>query len=245
MLLLLCRPCKYNETNWYQEHANLQEQHAALRIRLVRSCPARVILLHPCVRRIKERRADENVPQEFLYGADLFPEYEALGHELFRDADKFQDRFITADLFHDSKEGGLTITKGTWNVVSIVMFLHIWDWDTQVAACKRILGLLKREKGSMIIGAQTGSTQPGHLELKPPYVAQGEERRIFRHNLETFAQMWDQIKDQEGVELKMQVEYDSQQARDILVKEHESGERGFFFQPSDAERKLFFSVELL
>lgn len=163
---------------------------------------------------------------------------------MFRDKDRFRARFLTADLFDETADGPLVKTEGTWNVVSIIMFLHIWDWDTQVRACKRILKLLVREKGSMIIGVQSGTTQPGELVLKPPYIAVGEEKSVYRHSKETFLDMWKIVGSDEGLELDVRVEYDDQQALERRAKEEESGERKSFFSGPE-QRRLFFTIETL
>ncbi|KAI4114673.1 MAG: hypothetical protein LQ338_007971 [Usnochroma carphineum] len=164
---------------------------------------------------------------------------------MFRDADRFTDRFITADLFDDSADGLLAKTGGTWDVVNIIMFLHIWDRNTQYAACKRIVKLLKNQAGSMIIGAQTGSTEPGELVLKPPFVAEGEERSIYRHSVETFLDMWKEVEKELGVKLETKVDYDDPEGRKTLAEEEKSGERSFFFKQSVEQRKLFFTVGIL
>lgn len=197
-----------------------------------------------CLGQDLRKLAFDGVPQEQLYGVDVFPEYEALGHHFFRDANTFKDRFFTGDLFSDDPEDTLAKSKGTWHIIEIVMFLHIWDWDLQIAACKRLLKLLAPDNG-MIIGAQTGSTESRHIELRPPYTSPGEERKIFRHNLESFRQMWDQVQKEEGIRVKVDVEYDSHTERSKLIQESESGERTFFFPPSGVEVKLFFTIELL
>lgn len=218
--------------------------YPALLTRLRSASPAyRLLDLGTCLGQDLRKLVADGAPPDQLFGTDLFPEYEAIGHELFRDSDTFKGRFIAADLFDNSAESALAESAGTWDVVNIVMFLHIWDWDTQVVACKRILGLLSPKPGSMVIGAQTGSTQPGELVLKPPYVAEGEERRIYRHSLATFREMWVKVGKEEGVELKVEVDYDDQETRDTLAQEHEKGERNFFFKPGPQERKLFFTIE--
>ena len=187
----------------------------------------------------------DGVPVDRVFGADLFEEYEAIGHQLFRDEARFANRYIVADLFDDSVDGLLVKSKGTWDIVNIIMFLHIWDLDMQTAACKRIVKLLRPVPGSMIIGAQTGCTQPGELHLKPPHVAEGQERSIYRHNLETFKDMWKEVGKDEGVRLDVKVEYDDQESRDQLAREEQSGEKNFFFQQSPDQVKLFFTVELV
>ena len=205
----------------------------------------RFLDLGTCLGQDLRKLVADGAAVENLYGADLFAEYESIGHQLFRDGDRFQDRYIVADLFDDSADGLLAKSQGTWDVVNIIMFLHIWDYNTQKAASKRVLKLLRPSAGSMIIGAQTGSTEPGELVLRPPYVAEGEERSVYRHNLQTFADMWKAVGDEEGIKVNVKVEYDDQESRDRVAKEEQSGERIFFFKQSPEQRQLFFTIELL
>lgn len=185
----------------------------------------------------------DGVSPEVLFGCDYFAEYEDLGHQLFCDADKFQDRFIAADVLDESRESPLEKTSGSWDVINIFMFLHIYDWPTQLRVCKRILKLLVKKKGSMVIGAQIGSTQAGNLHLKPPFVTEGEERIVFRQNLETFKQMWETVGDEQGVQLKIGVEYDNQQDIEARAREEQEGGKQRFFSGSE-QRRLFFTVTI-
>ena len=88
--------------------------------------------------------------------------------------------FFAADIYDENPESALEKTSGSWDIVNINMFLHMYDWDIQLRACKRILKLLVRKKGSMVIGDQTGSIQPGDCHLKPPIVPEGEEKTLLR-----------------------------------------------------------------
>lgn len=185
----------------------------------------------------------DGVSTEVLYGSDYFAEYEDAGHQLFRDVKKFRNRFIAADIFDESPESALEKTSGSWNVINIIMFLHMYDWDTQLRACKRIMKLLTRKKGNMVIGAQTGSTQAGDIHLKPPIVAEGEDRTIFRQSLETFTQMWETAGRDEGVQLKIEAEYDDQKDREARAKEEQEGGKQKFFSGSE-QRRLFFTVTI-
>ena len=186
----------------------------------------------------------DGVPVDAVYGSDIFPTYETISHDLFRDADTFKGHFIGADLFDEEVDGPLVKTEGTWNVISILMFLHIFDWATQLRACKRILKLLSRKPGSMVIGAQTGSTEPGEQAIKPPFVAKGEHKSVFRHSLETFREMWKIVEQDEGVHLKVDVEYDDREDRERRRKEEDAeGKRKFFVGPE--QRRLFFTVEVV
>ena len=185
----------------------------------------------------------DGVSPEVLYGSDYFAENEDVGHQLFRDVDRFQGRFIAGDIFDESPESALEKTSGSWDVVSINMFLHMFDWPTQLRACKRILKLLMNKKGSIVIGAQTGSIYARDFHVKPPIVAEGEEKTLFRQNLETFQQMWETVGADEGVQLKIEVEYDDQQEREVRAREEQEGGKQKFFSGSE-ERRLFFTVTI-
>ncbi len=149
---------------------------------------------------------------------------------------------MAADLFDDSADSPLIKSAGSWDIVNIVMFLHIWDWGMQVKAWKRILKLLSHRPGSMIVGAQTGSTQPGELQLTPPYVVKGEEKSIYRQDLESFKKMGREVERDEGVQLDVHVVYGDQKVRDVLSEEEESGERSLLFKQDSSERKLSSNI---
>ena len=184
----------------------------------------------------------DGVSPEVLYGSDYFAEYEDAGHQLFRDADRFRGHFIAADIFDESPESALRKTSGSWDIVNIIMFLHMYDWATQLRACKQILKLLIKKKGSMIIGAQTGSIHAGEFHLKPPIVAEGEERTLFRQSKETFKQMWETVGGDEGVRLKTEVEYDNPQDQEARAREEQEGKKKFF--SGSEQRRLFFTITI-
>ena len=183
---------------------------------------------------------------ESLYGSDKIPDYERLGQELFHDADNFKGRFISADLFADDADNALVKTRGTWDFVSIVSFLHVFGWETQIRACKRIIKLLAQNPGSMVIGSQSGSTQSGEKTIEPPFVAEGEYRSVFQQSVETFTEMWSIVEKDEGVRLKVNVVYDDEKEWETREKEEEEeaqGKKKLFYEPE--LRVLFFTVEIV
>ena len=91
----------------------------------------------------------------------------------------------------------------------------------------------------MVSGAQTGSVHAGDFHLKPPLIAEGEERMSFRQNLETFRRMWEDVGGDEGVRLRVEVEYDDQQDREARAREQREGGKQKFFSGSE-QRRLFF-----
>ena len=180
---------------------------------------------------------------ESLYGSDVFPDYERIGQELFHDADNFKGRFISADLFADDADNALVKTQGTWDFVSIVSVLHIFDWATQIRACKRVIKLLAQKPGSMVIGAQSGSTQSGEQIIKPPFVAEGEHKSIFRQSVETFTEMWKIVEQDEGIRLKVDVVYGNKVEWETREKEEAMGKKKYFSEPE--QRRVFFTVEMV
>ena len=205
--------------------------------------PAKFLDLGTCLGQDLRNLVMDGVPPSALYGSDYFPEYEDAGHKLWRDADRFQNRFIPGDIFDESPESALGKTAGSWDVVNIIMFLHMYDWATQLRACKRILKLLVQKKGSMVIGHQTGCIHAGELQLKPPIVAEGEKRTLFRQSKETFRQMWETVGADEGVRLEIEVEYDAQEEQEARTREEQEGGKKKFFSGSD-QRRLFFTITI-
>ena len=92
--------------------------------------PRKFLDLGTCLGQDLRKMCFDGVPVDRLYGTDLFPRYETIGHRLFRDAATLQGRFLVADLLEPREEDALAKTAGSWDVINIIMFLHIWDWET-------------------------------------------------------------------------------------------------------------------
>lgn len=147
-----------------------------------------------------------------LLGVDIFPAFEAVGHALFHDAEKFADRFLAADLLTLSSPGNpLAPTRGTWDIVSSCMFLHSFDWAGQVVACRAMLDLVRRGRGGSgggsgsgsgdeggasgwIIGGLTANTHAREQVLRPPFVPEGVKRSVYLQSRESFVRLWDEAR---------------------------------------------------
>ncbi|MCJ1293728.1 hypothetical protein MMC34_005283 [Xylographa carneopallida] len=194
--------------------------------------------LGTCLGQDLRKLVHDGITVSQLHGSDLFAGYEAAGYALWKDQDKFQNRFITADIF--ATEGPLADMQETWDIVSIFMFLHVWDLADQKRACKRILSLLKPGPGSWIIGAQSGSINPRHLPLRPPFVAEGEERSVYRHSVDTFRTMWEEVGQEEGLSLEIWVEYQRDELSGKEIGEREGGKLLF---SGDDNRRFYFLIK--
>jgi len=176
----------------------------------------------------------DGAPVSQLYGADMLPEYEAVGYDLFQDKEKFAGRFIASDIFATDED--LAKTEGTWDVISIFMFLHVWDMKDQKRACQRLLKLLKPKANSWIIGAQTGSEVPFEFALRPPFATPGQKKTVYRHNLDTFRKMWEEVAEEEGVRVDIWLQYE-----ESPKKKPEGG--GQPYLAGEHNRRFFFLIK--
>ena len=92
----------------------------------------------------------DGAPSQNLYGSDLRPEFLELGLDLFMDRPTIKSRFIDADVL-DDKSALVTQLTGELNIVYISLFLHVFDFDTQIKVAKRALELLAPKAGSLIV----------------------------------------------------------------------------------------------
>lgn len=205
----------------------------------------RFLDLGTCLGQDVRTLAHDGAPLSSLYGADLIPGFEAAGHALFRDSDRLDSsHFITGNIFSDDDD--LAKTRGTWDIIHISMFLHVFSLADQETACKNILQLLKATPGSTVIGTQTGTLDAGDMVLKPPMCEPGEHKTVFRHSKETMNDMWERAAKAVGISLNVWSDYDADEARERAEGRKEKGEewekreRHFV---GDRERKIFFRVE--
>jgi hypothetical protein len=95
----------------------------------------------------------------------------------------------------------LRALEGKIDIVQLSLILHLWNWDGQVEACKRILELLRPAKGSMIVGQSVGHLDGVEAPGRPGMI-------VFKHNAETFLKMWRQIEKETGTEWNVQASLD-------------------------------------
>jgi hypothetical protein len=209
--------------------------------------PLKFLDLGTCLGQDLRTLAFDGAPLSSLYGADVLPGFEAAGHALFRDKERFDSsHFITGDVFSDTDD--LAKSRGLWDMIHIAMFLHVFSLERQEKACENMLRLLKNAPGSTIFGTQTGRLDAGEFVLQPPMCEQGEHKTIFRHNKETMKEMWEKAATPAGRRVQVWAEYDeentSERAKGQNQKDMEGELSGRFFT-GDGERRIFFKVELV
>ncbi|KAI4936481.1 hypothetical protein J4E85_001811 [Alternaria conjuncta] len=142
-----------------------------------------------CVGQTIRTLANDGAPTENLYGCDLQPDFIDLGYELFRDREKLKASFLTADIF--DPESALTNIQGQMDIVYAGSFFHLWGYEKQVQVSKAVVALLCPQPGSMILGRQVGATEPLEKE--------GPTGTMYRHNVESFQNMWKEIGNDLGI----------------------------------------------
>jgi SAM-dependent methyltransferase len=137
----------------------------------------------------------DGAPANLIWGADLHPQFIELGYELFLDRNNLTSHFLApADVFDESETSPLKEIEGEIDIIYIGSFLHIWDYDRQVQACKRIAKILSPKNGALVVGRQVGFAQPEKNH--------GSDI-TFVHNEETFKQMWKEVPGNWKVEVEV------------------------------------------
>ena len=104
----------------------------------------------------------DGVPAAQLRGAELRAAFVDLGHELFRDAETFptDEHFVIGDVLDGAR--AFPMLQGTVAVLHAAAFLYLFDWDGQVEVASRLVGLLQDRPGVVMLGRDSGGTQPGY-----------------------------------------------------------------------------------
>lgn len=138
----------------------------------------------------------DGAPAENIYASDLQHEFWDLGYELFLDKDRLRTQFIEADVFDE--ESGLSKLDGQIDIVHAASFFHLFSWPQQKEVAIRIVSLLKPQAGSLVLGRQVGNVAPGEFPHR--------EGTMYRHNEESFQQLWNQVGSATDSKWKAEVE---------------------------------------
>ncbi|KAI3329995.1 hypothetical protein F4824DRAFT_516043 [Ustulina deusta] len=220
--------------------------HILERITSVTPAP-RFLDLGTCVGQDVRTLLHDGTSPSTIYGADLLPGFRDVGYALLKDSDRLgASHFVAGDIFSEVDE--LARTRGTWDIIHIAMFLHVFSLPDQETASKNILKLLKPGPGSTIIGTQTGSLDAGELKLPPPLCEEGEDRIIYRQSKETMKALFEKATEALGMNAVVWTEYDEDEVKERAAGRKEKGEewekRERLFA-GDSERRIFFRVDIV
>ncbi|KAL8924514.1 MAG: hypothetical protein Q9208_003989 [Pyrenodesmia sp. 3 TL-2023] len=153
----------------------------------------------------------DGAPATNLFASDLFPEYEELAYNLWRDRDRlppghfFADNILADNATFTSGSLMTRLGPGSVDIITATMFLHLFNYENQLKTATRMLRLLSHKPGSIILGSQAGSIDFGEQTLKPPFHRSetGSKRTVFRHNPDSFERLWKEAGQATGVPLKI------------------------------------------
>ncbi|KXG52194.1 uncharacterized protein PGRI_084780 [Penicillium griseofulvum] len=133
--------------------------------------------------------AAHGVSTEHMWALDIEAHLWGLGYHLFRDEGRMQATFIHADFQEISiqEDSRFTALRGV-DLVLASQFLHLFDWEGQIAASTKIVGLSK--PGTIVAGFQQGRER-ARAYIRPWGM-------MFYHNRESFLHMWDIVQQGTG-----------------------------------------------
>lgn len=152
--------------------------------------------------------AADGSPASNLIGTDLQQGFIDLGYELFKDRDLFSARCIAGDPL--KPEGpNLGSIDGKVDIIHAAALLHLFNWDDQVTLGSRLVKFFKRDANAMLVGRQIGTLYPTKQGTQKDQDIPG----WYRHNLETWQQMWDEIGDKTGTQWRVRGTLQEMQSR--------------------------------
>ncbi|KAI4212290.1 MAG: hypothetical protein LQ351_005003 [Letrouitia transgressa] len=155
--------------------------------------------LGTCLGQDVRKLVHDGAPARNLYGTDLKPGFLDLGYELFNDKNTLNAHFFVADVL---TEDGWSEVEGQMDFVHASSLLHLFDWETQIGICKRIVRLLRPQTGSTVFGRMTGNQKARSVQHQTVFGA------AWRHNEVSFRRMWDIVGEDTGTKWKVWVELD-------------------------------------
>jgi len=149
-----------------------------------------------CVASDLRSLAHNGIPSTQLYGSDLVSSYLTSSYELFNDKETFKGTLVPANIFSKTLfEEEFRGWERKFTFIHAGLFLHLFDWERQVAACEQIIRLLKEEKGAMFLGEMVGC-QGGGLRGGPakPGIGKEETKQLqYLHDEGSFEKLWGEV----------------------------------------------------
>ncbi|KAF3049268.1 hypothetical protein E8E11_001028 [Didymella keratinophila] len=184
----------------------------------------------------------DGAPSDKMYASDLKGQFWDVGYELFKDKPSLEASFIEADIFDD--QSSLQQLVGKLDIVHAASFFHLFDWDGQVAAAKKIVGLFRPESNSLLIGRQVGRAEAGD------FTAQVEQTKSrYWHNPESWARLWKQVGEETSTKWNVQADFDDKadlfRQKSELINIHTAFHAGAYQQVLDFDTSSFSSSNTL
>ncbi|KAF5851889.1 hypothetical protein GGP41_000617 [Bipolaris sorokiniana] len=137
----------------------------------------------------------DGVPSTNTYASDLKKTFWDLGYDMFLDKSTLKTQFLEADIFDADSQ--LKQLDGKIDIINAAAFFHLFDWDDQFKAAKRVVQLLKPVPNALIVGRQGGQPKAGTFS----HVM--KDQTAFWHNPESWKDMWKHVGEQTGTKWKV------------------------------------------
>lgn len=134
----------------------------------------------------------DGAPASSIYGCDLTSTLFDAGFALFNDKEIFDGQFFTADVL--SKQGVLALLKGKIDIINSGYFLHLFDYDTQISVCEKMVGLLEGSQEAMVVGHMTADVTAGTWSSVKGLAT----TELFKHYVESFERLWREVGERTG-----------------------------------------------
>jgi hypothetical protein len=121
-----------------------------------------------------------------------------IGYDLFKDKATLNATFLAADIFDESSK--LKDIEGKIDIIWASSFLHLFSWDGDIQAIKRMIKLLNPKPGCLVLGKQMGNVNAGEVAHKGAL-----QKTMYRHNERSFGKMWEQAGEETGTKWDVDV----------------------------------------
>ena len=139
----------------------------------------------------------DGAPNQNMFAVDLSSEFWELGYRLFKDRGRIHAKLIIADILAKGNGGTeLETLVGKIDIIHAGSFFHLFDWNDQVAALKKLVMLSR--VGALLVGHHIGR-KPAKCTL-----IRGEPR--YYHDEESWRKIWKETEEATGTEWMIDVE---------------------------------------
>lgn len=105
----------------------------------------------------------DGAPVESVYGTDLRNDYFEHSYELLKMKLSFLAIILSKPTSSTpNKSQGLNFLKRKLDVINSTLVIHVVTYEDQILFIKRMIEMLRDEKGTMVIGRMTGNDEAGY-----------------------------------------------------------------------------------
>lgn len=146
----------------------------------------------------------DGAPSPNMHGFDLSSAFFEIGYDFFLDRSQFQGTFFQADTTQDFSSTDLGKLEGKMDIIWCAKFIHIFDWEDQIAMSAKLVRLLKPQPGSVFVGSQNGFPGGKAMGVSGSGVGGSESKRVFLCDVQHVRSIWEEVGKRTGMELEIE-----------------------------------------